>query len=431
MVDADPVALLQRLIRFDTSNPPGRERECVMFIDALLRESGIATAIVARDPERPNLVARIAGEGSAPALMLQGHADVVPAVGTWTHPPFEGHIADGFVWGRGALDMKGGLAMMIAAFLRARREGPRPRGDVVLAVVSDEENGGDYGARYLVENHPGLLDGVRHAIGEFGGFTFELGGQRFFPIQVAEKRACRLRVRVRGAGGHGSLVHRGATMARLARALQRLDGRLPVRVTEPARLMFTAIADALAWPQSAAIRGLLRPRLTDMLLNRLGERGRLFDALLHNTAAATVVAAGSSPNVAPEEGTIEIDGRTVPGSTAADLAAELRALLGGDADIEITREEPGADLLDMALFPVLAEVLRAADPTAVPIPYLLPAVTDGRYFVRLGIQTYGFTPMRLPAGFNFAGAIHAADERIPVDAVEFGAEAIYRVLCRM
>jgi acetylornithine deacetylase/succinyl-diaminopimelate desuccinylase-like protein len=186
-----PVELLQQHIRFNTTNPPGNERECVEWIDELLRGGGYETKILAKDPERPNLLARLEGRGEAPSLLLYGHIDVVTVQGqNWQHPPFEGKNVDGWVWGRGALDMKSGVAMMLAAFLRAKAEGLTPPGDVLFLVLSDEENAGNYGAKYLVEEHAGLFDGVRYALGEFGGFSLYVGRRRFYPIQVAEKQLC-------------------------------------------------------------------------------------------------------------------------------------------------------------------------------------------------------------------------------------------------
>jgi acetylornithine deacetylase/succinyl-diaminopimelate desuccinylase-like protein len=193
-----PAELLQRLLRFDTANPPGGERECIEWAQQLVAESGCSVRIVARDSERPNLVARLPGERRSPPLLLQGHVDVVPAVGDWSRPPFGGEIADGYVWGRGALDMKGGVAMMVAAFLQAAESEKPPPGDVVLCLLSDEEAGSDYGARFVVERHPELFDGVRYAVGEFGGFTMEIAGRSFYPIMVAEKQLCSARGTLRG-----------------------------------------------------------------------------------------------------------------------------------------------------------------------------------------------------------------------------------------
>src|SRR6266568_4150158 len=182
-----PAELLQQLIRFNTTNPPGNEAECITYIKDLLTEAGVQTSIIARDPARPNLLARFKGQGNASPLLLQGHVDVVTTENQrWQYPPFEGKEVDGYIWGRGALDMKGGVAMMLAAFLHAKAEGVSLPGDVVLAVLSDEEAGGNYGAKYLVEQHADVFQDVHYAISEFGSFPLYLGGRKFYPIQVAE-----------------------------------------------------------------------------------------------------------------------------------------------------------------------------------------------------------------------------------------------------
>jgi len=178
-----PVELLQQLLRFDTTNPPGNEAECIRFIRRLLEDAGCEVELYAKDPSRPNLVARLRGRGNRAPLLLQGHVDVVTTTAQdWTHPPFGGELVDGWVWGRGALDMKGGVAMMVSAFLRAAADGAELPGDVVLAVLADEEAGGDYGARFLVEEHAHLFEGVEYSLGEFGGFTLEIAGRSIYPI---------------------------------------------------------------------------------------------------------------------------------------------------------------------------------------------------------------------------------------------------------
>ena len=196
-----PDRLLQDLIRFDTSNPPGNETECITYINGLLTGAGCECTVLAKAPDRPNLIARLKGQGNAPPLMLYGHVDVqITTNQTWQYPPFEGKIVDGFIWGRGALDMKGGVAMMLASFLKAKAEGLTPAGDVVLALLSDEEGLSNFGAKYLVESHPDMFTEIRYALGEFGGFTFYVDKQRFYPIQVAEKQACLMKVYLRGPG---------------------------------------------------------------------------------------------------------------------------------------------------------------------------------------------------------------------------------------
>lgn len=425
------VELLQQLIRFDTTNPPGNEAACIDFVRSLLTDAGVESALYARSPERPNLVARLRG-GPQPPLLLQGHVDVVTTAGQkWARPPFGGEVVDGYVWGRGALDMKGGVAMLVDAFLRAAREQVELPGDVILCVLADEENGGTLGAKFLAEEHPELFAGVRYALGEFGGFSQEVGGRRFYPIQVAEKQICWLKATIRGAGGHGAMIQRGGTMARLGRLLRDLDRkRLPVHVTPAARAMVEAMAAALPRPQADVMRALLNPRLTDRVLPLLGDQRRSLEPLLRNTVNATIVRAGTKINVVPAEIELELDGRALPGFAPEDLMSELRDVIGADVELELLAHDPGPPEPDLGLFDTLASVLRELDPEGIPIPLLQAGVTDARFFATLGIQTYGFLPMQLPPEFKFLRYIHAADERIPADAVEFGADAVFRALQR-
>lgn len=428
----NPVELLEKLIQFDTTNPPGNESECITYINHLLTQARIDTKVLAKSPERPNLIARFPGQGSAAPLLLYGHVDVVSTENQqWQHPPFAGKQVDEFVWGRGALDMKGGVVMMLAALLRAKAEQLRLPGDVILAIVCDEEAGGDYGAKFLVENHPEEFDGVRYAIGEFGGFSLFVGKRRFYPIQISEKQICWLKTTFRGPAGHGSLPVRGGAMAKLSRFLQRLDKRrLPVHITPPARLMFSAMASALGGISGLMLGQLLNPGLTDRVLNLLGERGHLFDPLLHNTVSPTILHASNKINVIPSEVSVELDCRLLPGFQPDDLIREIRQIVDDPIEIDVIRYDPGPTEPDMGLFNTLSGILKAADPDGTPVPLLLSGVTDGRFFSRLGIQTYGYLPMPLPEGFNFTQTIHAADERIPINAVEFGTNAIYQALQR-
>jgi acetylornithine deacetylase/succinyl-diaminopimelate desuccinylase-like protein len=428
----NPAELLQRLIRFDTTNPPGNERACIDWIAGVLREAGVEPKVLARDPDRPTLIARLTGTGKASPFLLQGHIDVVPAEGQWSRAPFGGEIADGFIWGRGALDMKGGVAMMLAAFLRTAHATEPPPGDVLLCILSDEEKGGDLGARFLVEEHAALFDGVRFAIGEFGGFSLEISGRRFYPIMVAEKQLCVVRATLRGPAGHGSLPVRHGAMGRLGDLLRGLDRkRLPVHVTPVVRSMVETIAAELPTPAAAPLRALLRPRIADRSLDLLGARAAFFDPLLHNTASPTIVRGGQSANVIPGEVSVDLDCRLLPGFGPDDVLRELRAVARTPVELEVLRHDPGPPSPDMSLFPTLASVLRDLDASGHPVPLLLPAVSDARFFARLGIQTYGFLPMQLPAEMRFMELVHAQDERIPVDTMEFGTTAIQRLIQRL
>lgn len=427
-----PAELLRKLIQFDTTNPPGNEAACVAYIDGLLKEAGIETTILEKVPGRPNLIARLKGSGQAPPLLLQGHVDVVTTKGQdWTHPPFAAEIADDYIWGRGALDMKGAVAMMVSSFLRAKAENVPLPGDVILCVLADEEAGGDNGAGFLVEQHAEQFEGVKYALGEFGGFTFHMAGKRFYPIMVAEKQICWMKATVRGPAGHGSRPLRGGkgAAAKLARVLSTLDStRLPVHVTPVVEMMIERISSELPDGPRQLMRGLLDPAQTDSLIDNGGDQFEGFDSMLHNTASPNIIYGGDKINVIPSSVAIEIDGRLLPGYAPDDMISELRGILGTDVDLEVLRHDPGPAEPNMGLFDTLGTALKQQDSEAIPLPYLIVGVTDARYFSRLGIQTYGFMPMNLPQDFNFASTVHAADERIPVESVAFGANAMFDVL---
>lgn len=422
----------RRLVQFDTTNPPGRERPCVEWIEQLLGSRGLETRKIARDPERPNLLARLPGAGRAPPLLLYGHVDVVAAdAEAWRHPPFGGVVRDGWLWGRGTLDMKGGVAMLVTALIRAREAGVVPEGDVLLAVLADEEAGGDAGARFLTERCAGLFDGVRWAVGEFGGFPLTLGDQRFYPVQVAEKGLCWMEARIEGRGGHGSFPRRGGTMAALARLLEDLDRREPRhRITPAARRMVEAMAERADPPLSATVEALLDPGRVEEAARALGPAGVLLQGALQNTANATVVRAGSKTNVVPGKARVRIDGRPVPGVGREEMLEEVGEAVAGDVELEVLRHEAGTADPDLELLPLLEDLLLEADGEARPFPLVLLGGTDARHFARLGIQTYGFLPLDLPEDFAFLETIHAPDERVPVRSLEFGARILAKLIER-
>lgn len=402
------------------------------WIRQLLEARGVETGLYASQPGRPNLVARLRGRGEAPPLLLQGHVDVVTAADqVWAHPPFGGELVDGWVWGRGALDMKGGIAIMLAALLRCLESGSPPAGDVLLCCLVDEESGGAHGAEFLVARHPELFAGVRHALGEGGGVSLHLGGRAFYPIMVAEKRACRLRARVRGPSGHASRIHRGGTMARLGAMLLALDrARLPVHLVPVTVEYVRSMAAALSGALAERLCALLDPDRTDWALNQLGPDAGRFESLLRHTVNATVVRAGHKVNVIPSEAVVDLDGRILPGRPPEEFVAEVRQVIGKEAELELLSLGPAMPEPELGgFYELLCQVLRELEPGGVPVPTLMTGATDQRHFARLGIQGYGYLPMRLPPGFG-QETVHAADERVPVAALEFGAEALFRVLQR-
>jgi acetylornithine deacetylase/succinyl-diaminopimelate desuccinylase-like protein len=432
LVAPSPVDLLQTLTRFDTTNPPGNEAECVGYIDGLLREAGFSTSILASAPARPNLITRLEGRGQAPPLLVHGHVDVVTTAGQdWTHPPFSGDIVDGAIWGRGTLDMKGDVAMLLSALLEMKANGERPPGDVILAVLADEEAGSDFGARLLVQKHADLFKGVRYSLGEGGGTSVELGSRRIYPVGVAEKRVCWMHAVVRGPGGHGSMPIFGGTMSKLRNLLNALDSRwLPVHLTPVALATLETLATHLPEPMAAQMRELSNPERTDEVLARMGDAARVFGPVLHNTVSVTGVRAGVKINVIPSEADVQLDGRLLPGYQAADLLDEIRAVVGPDVELHVDRTESGPATHDPAMLGLFEEVIGEEDPDAVLVPVMIAGFTDGCQFARLGIQNYGFLPARMPAGFEWEATIHGADERMPVEALEFGVRALHKLLTR-
>ena len=427
-----PEELLQNLIRYNTTNPPGKEAECIKYINTLLTDAGFETVALFKDINRPNLISRLKGQGATAPILLYGHVDVVTTDSQkWTHPPFDAKIEDGYIWGRGALDMKGGVAMMIAAFLRAKAEHLKPSGDVVLALLSDEEALGDYGAKFLVESHAEHFKGIKYAISEFGGFSFYIGKKRFYPIGVAEKQICHIKAVIRGPGGHGSQIMHGGAMAKLSQLLRQLDTKgLPVHITPVVEQMIREVSSSIGFPSSFVLRQLLKPTLTNQVFKLLGKKRQAFEPMFHNTVNATIVHGGENLNVIPSKITLELDGRILPGFSPNDFTAELRRIIGDEVELGVIRYDPCPVELNMGFFNILSEILHDSDPVGKAVPFLFTGVSDARFFSRLGIQTYGFTPMKLPSDFNFIQTIHSGDERIPVESVAFGAQAIYEALKR-
>jgi acetylornithine deacetylase/succinyl-diaminopimelate desuccinylase-like protein len=425
------VELARDLIQLDTTNPPGQEHIAIDLIERVLDEAGISSARYENARGRPNLVARLKGRGEAPPFLLQGHVDVVTTVNQeWRHKPFAGEIVDGYLWGRGALDMKSGVAMMVSALLDAHARGGAP-GDLVLTALADEEAGGNQGAKWLVEKHPELFSGIKHAIGESGGVVQHIGGRRFYPIMVSEKRGCQVLATLRGPGGHGSIPARGGAMARVAALLARLDtARLPFHLTPPVKLLLEGMRDALDEPWKGRMAALLDPALADTALNELGPMGHNLDAALHNTVNATMISGGVKINVIPSEVQVQLDGRLLPGFGPEDMLRELREVLGPDPELEVQLVGPVQPEIDLSQLDLFASVLREADPGCIPLPYLVTGGTDARHFAKLGIRTYGFLPLNNPADFNGATTMHAADERVPINALEFGARCVFEAVMR-
>jgi len=432
-VTDEAVRHLQALIRIDTTNPPGNEREAVDYLAEVLSAEGYDPVVLESAPGRGNVVVRYQGSGEAPPILLFSHLDVVPAEPEhWEHEPFSGVVADGMVWGRGALDMKGIVAMQLMTMLLLKRGKIPLARDVIFAATADEEMGGKYGAGFLVDHHPDLIR-AEHALTEFGGFPVDLGGRRVYLCQVAEKGVCWVRMRARGRPGHGSTPHRDNAVVKLSEAVAKL-GRtdLPFHRTDAAAEMFEGMARAVGGIRGAALRLLLHPTFSPLILRLLTPEQRLtnyFHALLHNTVSPTVLRAGSKTNVIPSEAEAELDGRILPGQDLERFLAEVRAVVGEGFEFEPIEVSPPVQTTSRTpLFATMTEVLQRHDPGAAVVPMMMTGGTDAKHMARIGIPCYGFSPMRLPPEMDFLGMVHGHNERIPIDALAFGVRVLYEVV---
>ena len=421
------VEICRTLIRFDTSNFGGNqgpgERAAAEYVAELLAEAGLEPALYEAAPGRTTVVARMEGsDPSLPALVVHGHLDVVPAAKEdWSVDPFAAEMREGMIWGRGAVDMKDMDAMILSVLRQMRRDGTRPRRDLVFAFFADEEAGGEYGARWMVENHPGAFEGATEAISEVGGFSATIGGRRAYLLQTAEKGIAWLDLKAAGRAGHGSQTNDENAVTRLAGAVSRIGmHRWPLEYTDTTRAFMEGVSE---------LTGIeFTPDDPSRLLEELGTVARFVGATLQNTSNPTVLRAGYKHNVIPGAAEAAIDCRTLPGQDELVLET-VRRLAGPGIDItyahrDISLEVPFAG----SLVDSMVDSLRVEDPEAVVLPYMLSGGTDNTSLARLGITGYGFAPLRLPADLDFTGMFHGVDERVPADSLKFGTRVLHRLL---
>lgn len=418
---------LQALLRFDTTNPPGNERPCVDYIAEILRAAGYEPAVLESAPGRGNVVARLKGTGEKDPLLIYGHVDVVPAEAErWSHPPFGGQIADGCIWGRGALDMKDMVTYELETMLLLAREQPRLKRDVIFAATADEEAGGKMGAGWLVENHPELIR-AEYGLSEGAGSTLVVGSKHFYGIRTAEKGTSRFKLKATGEPGHGSIPRRNTSVHAIAEAVARLyDSRLPVHMTGTTR----AYAGTLANTIGVSLDGDIGETQIDQIADRLpADLGRSLQAIVRNTATPTGLRAGSSINVIPSEAEASVDARILPGQTPDDLFAEVRGVIGPKLDIEpIDRGTPQESDPGDALYQVIERIVVKHDPEAAVVPIMLSGATDARWISRMGTHCLGFSPLALPSGFSTEGLVHGHDERVPISGLDCGVQVFYEIV---
>jgi len=462
------VELLRALIRIRSVNPPGDEILAARYLEGVLADEGIPSIVVEPFPGRGSIVARLHGDGTGgDPLLLLSHLDVVPAEPEgWTHDPFGGDLADGYVWGRGAVDMKGMVAMEVQVMRRLARAAkaagrdpaadpiPGLRRDVIFCSTADEEAGGWQGANWLVDNHPDWLRAAG-ALNEAGGMATAYAGVNFYPIQVAEKGFVVYKIRVKGRWGHGSVPTPDNAAVLAARIVTRLAEPGPIRLTAPMRSSLLRAIPHLTARAAAAVVALAPAPETGLATNTEAARaatdparveaalrelcdpilGRTLSAIMRDTISVGIVRAGVKYNVIPGIAEIELDCRTLPGTTEPAMREELRRRIGEElwARIDVECEQTGPPVqapLDSPLYKLLEKVVTDSDPGGVPLPYLAPFATDAKHLARIGVPTYGFSPLKTGSGDGLLALMHGDDERISIEALRWGLPVLWDAVAR-
>jgi len=424
-LENEAVQILQDLIRIPSENfgDRGDEHDVALYIQANLAEVGIESELISSAPGRTNVAARIKGASDRPGLVLHGHIDVVPAdAADWSVDPFSGVIHDGAVWGRGAVDMKDMDAMMLATVRSWTRSGYQPPRDISLVFFADEEAGGAYGSRWMVENRPDVFAGCNEAISEVGGFSITLENKaRLYLIETAQKGIHWMRLVAEGRAGHGSMVHPDNAVTAVAEAVARIGNyEWPLRRTKSVDELLERVAEVLGVEYD--------PHDPEPLVARLGPVARLVGATLRNTANPTRLNAGYKENVIPQSASAVIDGRFLPGFED-ELNDTIRSLAGEKVRVEtITTDIALEAAFEGAMVENMVNSILAEDPEGIPVPYTLSGGTDNKALSNLGIKGYGFSPLKLPADLDFTALFHGIDERVPVESLQFGARVLDRFL---
>ncbi|MCK7624775.1 M20/M25/M40 family metallo-hydrolase [Streptomyces sp. RS10V-4] len=421
------VRFTSELIRIDTSNSGDgscRERPAAEYVAERLAEAGLEPVLLERSPGRTNVVARVEGsDPSADALLVHGHLDVVPAEpADWQVHPFAGEVRDGVVWGRGAIDMKNMDAMMLATVRQWARSGIRPRRDIVLAFTADEEASAEDGSGFLADRHAALFEGCTEGISESGAFTFHAGGgMRIYPVAAGERGTAWLKLTARGRAGHGSKINNANAVSRLADAVSRIGAHAwPVRLTPTVRAALRELAalhgiDLHAEPSDDDV---------DALLDKLGPAAKLVAPTVRNSANPTMLSAGYKVNVIPGSAVAFVDGRVVPGGEA-EFRTTMDALTGPDVTWDFHHREVALQApVDAPSFTAMRAAIERFDPGGHVVPYCMSGGTDAKQFSRLGITGYGFSPLKLPEGFDYQALFHGVDERVPGEGLHFGVRVL-------
>lgn len=423
--------LLSDYIKINTVNPPGNELEGSLFLQEILMKEGFTSEIYESDAGRGNLVSVWKGNGNAYPLFLLHHIDVVPVESDkWIYPPFAGLIEQGEIWGRGAQDCKSLGIIEIMALKILKKEGFRPSRDVILLATADEEAGGRWGIRWLMENRPELFKkGV--VINEGGGPGFSTHKKRLYFCQTAEKGVCWIRLKFKGIPGHGSIPHRQNCIVKMAQFLGILSNYCPpLQKTWVVERLIKKIASEQEIMDPSDFVKLLSPEDHERILKEIPEENlkNLLDALLHNTFVPTVVRGGSKSNVIPSECFCEIDCRLLPGNKIEDILEDLKELTKNIDGLEmeiIDSSDPNESPLDHELYHVIENAIRRCDPQGELVPYMSTGASDSRYFREKGMVAYGLQTDITPGAL---GRMHSHNERISQDSLLFGIQVFYNVI---
>ena len=426
-LETETITLCQEMIRIPSVNHgegQGDEKAMAEYVASKLAEVGIKSELIETAPNRVNVVAKVEGaDQSRPGLVLHGHIDVVPAnAADWSVDPFSGVIKDGFIWGRGAVDMKDMDAMILATVRMWQRIGYKPPRNILLAFFADEEAGSNYGSRWLVKHRPEIFDGYSEAVSEVGGFSVTITGEhRLYLIEAAQKGIQWMKLTAKGTAGHGSFINRNNAVTKVADAVARIGAyEWPQLETKTSNVFFRKIAELTGDKYD--------PKNVKPLLHHLGDAVKMLGATISNTANPTMLEAGYKVNVIPQSASAMVDGRFLPGHEN-QLQETVKKLAGDEIEIEILTRDIALEVeFAGPLVKAMCDAISGEDSAGIPVPYLMSGGTDNKALHDLGIVGYGFSPLKLPKDLDFFALFHGVDERVPIDGLKFGVRVLYEFL---
>jgi acetylornithine deacetylase/succinyl-diaminopimelate desuccinylase-like protein len=426
-LENETITLCQEMIRIPSVNHgegQGDEKAMAEYVASKLAEVGIKSELIETAPNRVNVVAKVEGaDQSRPGLVLHGHIDVVPAnAADWSVDPFSGVIKDGFIWGRGAVDMKDMDAMILATVRMWQRIGYKPPRNILLVFFADEEAGSNYGSRWLVKHRPEIFDGYSEAVSEVGGFSVTITGEhRLYLIEAAQKGIQWMKLTAKGTAGHGSFINRNNAVTKVADAVARIGAyEWPQLETKTSNVFFRKIAELTGDKYD--------PKNVKPLLHHLGDAVKMLGATISNTANPTMLEAGYKVNVIPQSASAMVDGRFLPGHEN-QLQETVKKLAGDEIEIEILTRDIALEVeFAGPLVKAMCDAISGEDSAGIPVPYLMSGGTDNKALHDLGIVGYGFSPLKLPKDLDFFALFHGVDERVPIDGLKFGVRVLYEFL---